>query len=266
MRAGWPTRVAAAAIGAALGIAALAGGALLLYSGDGFLESAGLLMAITLAATAAGVWAGSPEGDGPRRVTGRWMAAILALVAASFLATAWLRLPALQTAAFGPSLGVILFLGAPGYALGALLAALHGGRRGGVVAPALLGAAAGIALAASWLIPALPPGPVFFGAALLLTGSGTAWMALEREATVGSLGGSVVLVTGAGKAGQAGFAVARAFRDAGARVVVAARSAEEASARASELGADAVGVVGGESSESLTSGNGIVTTCGELSM
>ena len=253
---------AATAAGAALGITTVAGGALLLYSGRGFLGSAGFLVAAALAGLGAGVWAGTPaDARGPHRMAGRWMLAVLALVVASFAATAWLRIPALQTAPLGAPLGMVLFLAEPAYAIGALLAGLQrrlpgwqrryadpGGRAasgGDVVVPALFGSAAGAVLAASWLIPALPPGPVFFGAALLLSAAGTAQMALAAGATEGSMdgsvAGSVVLITGVGKAGQVGHAMAEAFRERGARLVLVGRS-PEVEARAAELGGDAVAV------------------------
>lgn len=231
----------AAAAGVALGIATLTGGALLLYTGEGFLSSAGTLMAVTLASTAAGLWAGAPDTTAPGRMSGRWMLGILALVAASFLASAWLRLPVLQATALGPALGMVLFLAAPAYAVGGVLAALHARRGAAVATMALLGAGIGVAAAASWLIPSLPPGPVYFGAALLLAVAGTTQMALDREAAMGAMSGSVVLVTGVGKPGQVGYALAQAFRGAGAHVVVAGRSAviEE---RARALGEGVVGV------------------------
>ncbi|MBW3554409.1 MAG: SDR family oxidoreductase [Gemmatimonadetes bacterium] len=254
---------AAAAAGAALGITTLAGGALLLYSGRGFLASAGFLVAAALAGLGAGVWAGTPaDRRAPHRMAGRWMLAILALVVASFAATAWLRIPALQTAPLGAPLGMVLFLAEPAYAIGALLAGLQRRRPsrpdapprraagrlqegGSVVVPALFGSAAGAVLAASWLIPALPPGPVFFGAALLLSAAGTAQLALAaggtEESMDGTVAGSVVLITGVGKAGQVGYALAEAFRERGARLVLVGRS-EEVEARAAELGGEAVAV------------------------
>ncbi|HUG40271.1 MAG TPA: hypothetical protein VMM12_07295, partial [Longimicrobiales bacterium] len=127
-----PATAAAATVGAALGIALFAGGALLLYAGQGFLTSAGLLVGVALAAVAAGVWVGGPEGPGPghRRMLGRWMLGVVVLGVASFAASAWLRVPAIQTSTLGPPLGMVLFLAEPAYALAALLAALEARRRG----------------------------------------------------------------------------------------------------------------------------------------
>lgn len=259
MRVGdWPRTAAAGATGAALGIGTLAGGALLLYSGEGFLSSAGFLMAVALAGVAAGLWVGAPAVGSPthRGRVGRWMLAVAAMVIASFAAMAWLRLPTLQTSPLGPPLGMVLFLAEPAYALGALLGTLDagrkawreravgrksGGRPGSVAVPALLGAAAGAAVAASWLIPSMPPGPVFFGAALLLVAAGTAEMTLTDEAREGGMAGSVVVITGVGRAGQVGPALAAAFRERGALLVLAGLS-EEVEARAAELGGDVVAV------------------------
>jgi NAD(P)-dependent dehydrogenase (short-subunit alcohol dehydrogenase family) len=243
----WPGVAGAAGAGLVLGTAAMAGGALLLYVGERFLSSAGFLMALALAAVAAGVWVGTPHGSAPlhKRMSSRWIFAVLALVVASFVATLWLASPAFQTSPLGPPLAVVFLLAEPMYALGALLAGL-GGRewsrsRGGVAVPALLGTAAGALVTAVWLIPALPPGPVLIGAAVILTAAGSVEMALghpkERDMDT-----PVVIVSGVGEPGQVGFAVARAFLERGWRVVVTGRSGavEE---RAGELGADVVPVL-----------------------
>lgn len=248
----WPGTVGAVGAGLVLGTSAMAGGALLLYVGDRFLSSAGFLMALALAAVAAGLWVGTPDGSAPphKRMSGRWIFAVLAVVIASFVATLWLASPAFQTSPFGPPLAVVFLLAEPMYALGALLAGL-GARsgstgssgssgRGGVAVPALLGTAAGALVTAVWLIPALPPGPVLIGAAVVLTVAGSVEMALghrkERDMHT-----PVVIVSGVGMPGQVGFAVARAFVERGWRVVVTGRTAavEE---RSGELGPDVVAV------------------------
>ncbi|HUG40560.1 MAG TPA: SDR family NAD(P)-dependent oxidoreductase, partial [Longimicrobiales bacterium] len=113
--------------------------------------------------------------------------------------------------------------------------------RGGVTVPALLGAAAGAAVAAAWLIPSLPPGPVFFGAALVVAAAGAVDMGMTGEATEGAMAEPVVLITGVGKRGQVGYALAEAFGAAGARLVLAGRS-DDVQARAAELGTDVVAV------------------------
>jgi NAD(P)-dependent dehydrogenase (short-subunit alcohol dehydrogenase family) len=246
--------------GLSLGVAGMAGGALLLYMGERFLSSAGFLLAVGLVSVAAGLWVGAPEGPlpGHRRMLGRWMLAIVALVLASFVATVWLARPGFQTSPFGPPVAVVFLLAEPLYALGALLAALEARRRGwpggdvarlavpprrgmGVAFPALLGAAAGILVTANWLIPVLPPGPVLLGAALLLTGFGSVEMA-AGDAKEAPMEEPVVVVTGVGDRGQIGYAVAQAYVDRGARVLVTGRSAavEE---RARELGDGVVAVV-----------------------
>lgn len=51
----------------------------------------------------------------------------------------------------------------------------------------------------------------------------------------GDVGGRIALVTGVGRAGQIGDTLARAFGEAGARLVVAGRSAEALDARLAEL-------------------------------
>lgn len=251
------------AVGLALGAGATAAEALLLYGGDGFLSAAGFQIAFVLAATAAGLWVGAPDGPVPghRRVLGRWMFAIAAMVVASFVATFWLRSPVAQASRWGRPLAVVLLLAEPAYAIGALLAGLEARRRAwlgqrwfalrgtgdasraaGVAVPALLGTAGGVAVAAGWLIPAFPPGPVFLGLALLLTLAGSLEMGLAIEPKEGSMSDRVAIVTGVGGRGQVGFAVAEALVEQGARLVVTGRTAE-VEAHARELGDDVVSVV-----------------------
>ena len=258
----WPRVVAALAAGVALGAGTMAAGALLLYGGDGLLSTAGLLIAFAVGSTAAGVWVGAPDAPGPghRRIMGRWTFAIIAMVIASFVAGFWLGSAAIQTSRWGPPLAVVLLLAEPAYAIGALLAGLEARRRSwlgqrwyaarisagtprvaGVAVPALLGVAAGVVLASGWLIPAYPPGPVFLGLALLLTLAGSMEMGLAAEPKEGRMSDRVVIVTGVGDRGQVGFAVAEAFVEEGARVVVTGRT-ERIQDHARELGDDVVAV------------------------
>jgi NAD(P)-dependent dehydrogenase (short-subunit alcohol dehydrogenase family) len=249
----WPRSAAALGAGVAAGFAAMAGGALLLYTGDRFLSSAGFLVALALVSLAAGVWVGAPDGPQPghRRMLGRWVFVVVALVLASFVATFWLASPAFQTSPLGPPVAVVFLFAEPLYAVGALLAALESRRRGwlgarwyavreddgraaGVAVPALVGAAVGVVVTASWLIPAFPPGPVLLGAALLAAVVGSLEMA-AGEAKEERMDERVVLVTGVGGRGQLGFAIARAFADRGARVAVTGRG-EEVEGVAQELG------------------------------
>jgi 3-oxoacyl-[acyl-carrier protein] reductase len=245
----WVLSFAALAVGLTLGVTALAGGALLLYTADRFLAPVGFLMAVALLSVAAGIWVGAPAvgATGERRMMTRWVLGVMALVLASFVASIWLRTPGLQTWAFGPPLALVLLLAEPIYMLAALLTALAGraagGERGsGVAVPALVGAGLGVAVAANYLIPLLPPGPVYLGAALLLTVAGTFEMGYRPNAAGGDMDGKAVLVSGVGEEGQIGYAVARAFVGRGARVVVTGRS-EGVEARASSLGGDVVAVV-----------------------
>jgi NAD(P)-dependent dehydrogenase (short-subunit alcohol dehydrogenase family) len=256
----WPRSVGALGAGLALGVAGMTGGALLLYMGERFLASAGFLLAVGLVSIGAGLWVGAPDGPlpGHRRMLGRWMLAVAALVLASFVAMLWLGSPTFQTSPFGPPVAVVFLLAEPLYALGALVAALEARRRGwldrpmlgagassgrgvGVVFPALLGAALGVLVTAQWLIPVLPPGPVLLGMAVLLAGFGSVEMAVGEGKEAG-MESRVVVVSGVGGQGQVGHAVARAFRAQGARVLVTGRSGavEE---RARELGPEVAAVV-----------------------
>jgi NAD(P)-dependent dehydrogenase (short-subunit alcohol dehydrogenase family) len=258
-RRDWPRVAAAVGVGVAIGVSGMAGGALLLYMGERFLSSAGFLLAVGLVSTAAGLFVGAPDGvpPGHRRMPGRWMFAIAALVLASFVSTVWLSNPDFQTSGFGPPVAVVLLLAGPLYALAALLAALEarrgargwawerlapvGGRGTGVAVPALLGAAAGIVFTANWLIPILPPGPVLVGAAVILAGFGSLELAVG-DGKERAMEERVVVVTGVGGRGQIGYAVAQAFLERGSRVVVAGRSAEVED-RARELGDGVTSVV-----------------------
>ncbi|HSJ30192.1 MAG TPA: SDR family oxidoreductase [Longimicrobiales bacterium] len=220
--------LAALVAGVTLGAAASAGTALLLYTGQGFLRAAGLLVSSTLMAIAAGLWAGAPEPGSARtvRMRVRWMGFIVALIAGGMLTALWGARPPLRELAWGGALSVLLALALPGYAGGALLAGLHARDRsvGAVAAAAVAGSAFGILLAATVLIPNLEPYGVYYGGAVLL--------ALVSILDRGGAGGTgdvhmtnrVVIVTGAADRGQLGYVIARRFLDAGARVVISARS------------------------------------------
>src|SRR5947209_5758685 len=52
---------------------------------------------------------------------------------------------------------------------------------------------------------------------------------------MGRLAGKVAIITGVSSAGQAGFAVAKAFAQEGADLVISSRTAERVNARAEEL-------------------------------
>ncbi len=243
--------LAASVAGLVLGASSFSAIALLLYSGSGFLDSVGSLVALGLLSLAAGLWVGAPGGlaPGPHRALGRWMFAVAALVIASFVASFWLGSPAAQTMRWGGPLAMVFLLAEPVYALGALLAGMgarsregwSGGRSVGVAVPAVVGAALGAALAASWLIPTFPPGPVFLGLALILTTAGSLEMGMAADSEEETMAERVVLVTGVGSEGQVGYAVARAFAERGARVVVVGRG-DGIEERARSLGPDVVGV------------------------
>ncbi len=251
----WPGTLASLIAGLALGISSLSAGALLLYTGEGLLSSVGFLLSLALLSLGAGAWvAGAPpgraqtSGSGAQRRVGWWMSAILALVVASFAAMAWLRFPALQTRGWGQPVGVVLLVVGPSYALAGLLSRLGSGVRGGVVVPALVGVAAGVALAAGWLVPSFPPGPVFVGVALVLTAAGWIELGLSGARKEAGMGERVVLVTGVGDRGQVGYAVAEALVVEGARVVVTSRS-EAVMELARSLGGEVIAVAADLSEE-----------------
>jgi NAD(P)-dependent dehydrogenase (short-subunit alcohol dehydrogenase family) len=238
--------LAALAAGMALGAAMAAGNALLLYTGQGFLRAAGLLVSSTIMALAAGVWAGAPEGGhagGGAAVEsrGRWLLMIAALFIGGAFAAFWFGRPDLRDAAAGGALAVLLVLGFPAYSAGALLVALHARERAGLkpresgsaAAAAVAGAAFGVLLATTILIQNLEAYGIFYaGAALLTLASVLEWRPAGDHAGATDMTDHVAIITGVGSAGQVGYAVAARFLAAGARVVVTGRSSEvEALAR-----------------------------------
>ena len=225
--------ISALGVGITLGAAASCGVALLLYTGQGFLRAAGLLVSSTLMAVAAGLWAGAPEpGARTHRSTrGRWVAFMAALIAGGVLSALWGARPPVRELAWGGALAVLLTLALPAYAAGTLLAGLHARDRhaglSAVASAAMAGSAVGILLAATLLIPNLEAWTVYYGGAALLAlvslydrGRG----AVPLTTGVIHMMDRVVIVTGAADSGQLGHVIARRFLEAGARVVISARS------------------------------------------
>jgi NAD(P)-dependent dehydrogenase (short-subunit alcohol dehydrogenase family) len=218
-----------ALVGAAYAVAASAGTALLLYTGQGFLRAAGLLLAISLGTLAAGLWAGAEPTSRPRR---RWGWALLGYLIAAAAAAGWERAPALHAQPLGGALGMLLLLAAPAYGTGLLLATRTRAR---APVPALAGAALGVLLAAGTLIPRLDPAVVFaLAAGALLVG-----MLYERSDSGGAMTADVVIISGVGARGQLGYALAERFVRAGWRVVITGRD-EAVHALAASLGTGSV--------------------------
>jgi NAD(P)-dependent dehydrogenase (short-subunit alcohol dehydrogenase family) len=225
---------AALLVGAVLGGVMSAGIALLLYTGQGFLRAAGLLISSTVLAVGAGLWAGAPERSDPAPTRGRWLVCALAFIIGGAFVALWSARPGLRAAAAGGALAVLLVIALPAYVVGALLAGLHasdrGGRWGSGVAPAAAaGAAFGILLATTVLIQQLEPWGVYYGGAAIIAFA--ALLDQRRTATGFRAGapdmtGHVALITGAGDRGQLGHAIARAFLEAGASIVISARTAD----------------------------------------
>lgn len=223
--------------GGALSVAVEVGGSLLLYGGAGELRAGGALLAVALAALGAGYWAGRPDGTekGAPPSTWKWFAAAASMVLAAAFAAWWLSSAHRQHAGW-QALAVIVLLGVPAYAVGGLLAVLQLRReveqrpvRGGVMVPALAGGALA-AVVTALVVPRVGGVLTLFDCGLLLGLLG----ATESRAGSGPLTGAagertgerkgfmdnVVLVTGVGRRGQVGYAVARALLQAGAKVVV----------------------------------------------
>jgi 3-oxoacyl-[acyl-carrier protein] reductase len=222
--------IAALFVGATIGATTAAGTALLLYTGQGFLRAVGLLISSTIMAVAAGIWAGSPDpaahAPGPPSTRARWYGLLLALLAGGVFAAIWQTRAPLREMGFGGALAVLFILALPAYAAGALLAGVHTreqhgsqGDAGGIAATSLAGAALGVLLATTVLIQNLEPWGIYYGAAGLLA----LVSMVERGARAEGSGGMtdhVALITGVGRSGQLGFAIAQRFVEAGARVVI----------------------------------------------
>jgi len=204
--------VTAFGIGLCISAAAITGSTLLLYTGPRFLRVTGILLTLTLGALALGVWTG-PSGQPTARR--RWLAFLLTLVVAGVFASFWTTRDALRAHPGGGAFGALLLLALPAYAGGAVISGI---RASGVAA--IAGAAAGTLLTTSLLIPRLDADVIFFalaGAALFAR----LWNDISPASPRGrTMRGKTVLVTGVGNPGQVGYALARAFRDAGAEVVI----------------------------------------------
>lgn len=226
---------AAFAAGVALGAAASAGTALLLYTGQGFLRAAGLLISSTFMAVAAGIWAGTPEPADTVRgfQRSRWAGYCAALIVGGILTAVWTARIGVREHAVGGALAVLLILAVPAYAAGSLLAALHAQERrrardSAVAAGTLAGSAVGLLLATTTLIQTLSPWAIYFGGAVIVAAASLfdRRHASRHDATgENDMTGRAVIITGVGGRGQLGYAVAERFLDEGARVLITGRSA-----------------------------------------
>ncbi|MGH7503498.1 MAG: SDR family NAD(P)-dependent oxidoreductase [Longimicrobiales bacterium] len=230
--------------GAAIGAGGTAGHALLLYTGQGFLLAAGLMLGLSLTALAAGLWVGVPDSvHRPGRA--RWIWAVVALGLASIFATLWDAMPPLRESATAGALAALFLLAQPAYASGVVLAGTAwDARRGAWVAPAaLLGAAIGVAMSATALIPRYEAGTIYLGAsALVAAGAALVSIGTSRTTERGAdMQGRVAIISGVGERGQAGYTIAQRFVTAGASVLITSRG-EGVHDLARDLGPGIVGV------------------------
>lgn len=217
-RRGLSVSLAASLIGAVFGVGAAAGAALLLVAGPGVLSTAGFLIGLALAALAAALWVGTPDG-GPMAMRGRWALAVGAMLIAGSFAEFWSRSAPLRGAVWGRGLAVLVLVAAPAYAVGTVLAGLQGRGRGTAVMT-LAGAAVGVLLAGAALIPRLDPGILYTSCATALIAAAFLAGAARTAGQEGeTMRDKVVIVTGAGRPGQMGYALAERFAREGARVV-----------------------------------------------
>ncbi|HEY0304778.1 MAG TPA: SDR family NAD(P)-dependent oxidoreductase, partial [Longimicrobiales bacterium] len=190
----------------------------MLYTGRGFLGTAGFLIALSLAALALGLWVGAEHSSLLRR----WLMVIFAFALAGIFTTIWTRTGA-SIRGLGGAFSALFLLAWPAYTSGALLASLSETPRS-VAPPALFGGAAGSLAAALLFIPQLPAGVIFVGASIMLTVAGL-WDVsrtnyLYKMNDDSAMTNKVALITGVGHPGQVGYAIAQRFLSAGARVCI----------------------------------------------
>jgi NAD(P)-dependent dehydrogenase (short-subunit alcohol dehydrogenase family) len=212
---------------------AAVGTALLLYTGQGLLATAGFLVAVLLIALAAGLWVGAIDQVVPGRIAnvmrGRWLWVVLAYSVAGVFAALWGARASLRALALGGALAVLLIVAEPAYAAGGLIAGLHARRNSATASTAtsvIAGAAFGILLATTLLIPLWDAPFLFLAAAVVLAAAGvieTAAGTIARPAKATTMNTKVILVTGVGDPGQVGFAIARHLLQHNARVAITSR-------------------------------------------
>lgn len=159
-------------------------------------------------------------------------------MAGGVFAALWDRSPLLRASSVGNALATLIALAAPAYTAGMLLTALARYRGAGTVALAVAFAGLGALGTTTVLVPRMDAAAVYFlagawvAALALLPGS----RSIRQESSPMLLEGKTVVVTGAGNVGQVGFAIAQRCIEAGARVLITARSAD-ITAVAARLGA-----------------------------
>ncbi len=170
-----------------------------------------------------------------------WLMAISAYAIAAAFALFWTRTGARVTG-WGGALAALFLLAWPAYTSGALLSSLHRSRP--TAAAVLLGAAAGTLAAAHLLIPRLPAGVIFLGAAIILTAAALWDVSRSHYPYMNNpsvMTNKVALITGVGNAGQVGYVIAQRMLTAGAQVCITDVTPRVLEL-AKELGTDALGV------------------------
>jgi len=174
--------------GGALGAISLAGAGLVLFDSQGLLSGATGLVATTLTALVAGIWAGAPSsGDEHASFSGRWVSAGVATAVAGGFATFLTLYGAVGGEVVTRVVSLLALIAAPVYAIGMLLPALldwgeqiedligdeegeqeRWGALGAVVVGGLGGAALGSAIAGVLLVTWMGAGPLLLAVAVML--------------------------------------------------------------------------------------------------
>ena len=167
------------------------------------------------------------------------MSVVVAYVAAALYAVLFTNEESLRSSGLGGALAALFLIAQPAYTVGAAFSAA-GRTRSGMGAPALFGAAAGVLVAATMLIPNFEAGVIFVLAASTLLAVAlieTRRPQVIMNANEFSLNGKKAIVTGVGDRGQVGYAVAERLIAAGARVFISGLKPDVADL-ARELGAE----------------------------
>lgn len=164
------------AVGAAAAVAGELSVALLLYTIEGFLEALTVILVVELGALSLGLWS-APARGGPawEAVRRRWLLALVAFTVAAVVAAGWDLAGGLAGRGVLRGLGLALLAAFPLYAVGTLLGVMSALRQDDpapspVGAPAIAGAAAGVALVGT-LGARIPPVTAYLGCVALLSGA-----------------------------------------------------------------------------------------------
>lgn len=114
--------VAPLLVGASAAIVAEVAMSMLIYAGDGFVQSLTTVLAVEVVALGVGLWsAPAPHPDLIDRLRKRWMLCLIVFMAATTFGVAWSLVPAIGSGAVGQALGLTLLAALPLFSCGVVL-------------------------------------------------------------------------------------------------------------------------------------------------